>query len=296
MAVQVDDGGGACCAADRSARRRACTPARTPTRIEDGEAARAPHEVRRRRLRSKPTSIVFSAGIRPRDELARACGLDVGARGGIVIDDDCRTSDPNIYAIGECALWNGRIFGLVAPGYQMARIAARTHRSGAKPTAFTGADMSTKLKLLGVDVASHRRRARQPRRARAPTPSSTSASRSTRSWSSTPTASSCSAACWSATPPTTARWLQMMLERHRAAGASGRPDPAGGSGGAGAPPAIGAGRAAGYGADLLLQQRLEGRDLCAPIEARLHDRRRAQDQDQGRHAPAAAARRWSRRS
>ena len=67
---------------------------------------------------------MFSAGIRPRDELARACGLAVGERGGIAIDGDCRTSDPNIYAIGECALWNGRIFGLVAPGYQMARIAA----------------------------------------------------------------------------------------------------------------------------------------------------------------------------
>src|SRR6185312_6369098 len=68
--------------------------------------------------------IVFSAGIRPRDELARAAGLSVGERGGIVIDDTCRTSDPSIYAIGECALWRGKIFGLVAPGYQMAQVAA----------------------------------------------------------------------------------------------------------------------------------------------------------------------------
>ena len=97
--------------------------------------------------------IVFSAGIRPRDELARAAGLEVGERGGIVIDDACRTSDPNIYAIGECALWRGRIFGLVAPGYQMARVAA-ARIAGASDAAFTGADMSTKLKLLGVDVAS----------------------------------------------------------------------------------------------------------------------------------------------
>ena len=100
--------------------------------------------------------IVFSAGIRPRDELARLSGLKMGERGGIVIDDDCRTSDENIYAIGECALWNGRIFGLVAPGYEMARIVASTIKtSGGEPAQqFKGADMSTKLKLLGVDVAS----------------------------------------------------------------------------------------------------------------------------------------------
>src|ERR1700675_3657803 len=53
--------------------------------------------------------IVFSAGIRPRDEIARISGLDVGARGGIVVDDSCRTSDADIYAIGECALWNGQV-------------------------------------------------------------------------------------------------------------------------------------------------------------------------------------------
>ncbi|RYE97675.1 MAG: nitrite reductase (NAD(P)H), partial [Oxalobacteraceae bacterium] len=69
--------------------------------------------------------IVFSAGIRPRDELARQAGLELGARGGIVIDGQCLTSDPHIYAIGECALWSGQLFGLVAPGYDMARTAAR---------------------------------------------------------------------------------------------------------------------------------------------------------------------------
>ncbi|OIJ39580.1 nitrite reductase large subunit NirB [Massilia timonae] len=96
--------------------------------------------------------IVFSAGIRPRDELARACGLEIGPRGGIVIDDRCQTSDPHVYAIGECALWNGQLFGLVAPGYDMARTAAR-HLAGTE-CGFAGADMSTKLKLMGVDVAS----------------------------------------------------------------------------------------------------------------------------------------------
>ena len=96
--------------------------------------------------------IVFSAGIRPRDELARKAGLAIGSRGGIVIDSRCLSTDPHVYAIGECALWNGQLFGLVAPGYDMARTCAR-HILGLD-AAFAGADMSTKLKLMGVDVAS----------------------------------------------------------------------------------------------------------------------------------------------
>ncbi|MFJ9414211.1 nitrite reductase large subunit NirB [Streptomyces sp. NPDC101227] len=97
--------------------------------------------------------VIFSAGVRPRDQLARDCGLAVGERGGIVIDEQCRTSDPAVYAIGECALASdGRVYGLVAPGYDMARTAADTLAGGAG--SFTGADLSTKLKLLGVDVAS----------------------------------------------------------------------------------------------------------------------------------------------
>ncbi|BES69260.1 nitrite reductase large subunit NirB [Marinobacter nanhaiticus D15-8W] len=97
--------------------------------------------------------IVFSAGIRPQDTLARASGLEIGERGGIIIDDQCTTSDPQIFAIGECALWDNRIFGLVAPGYTMARtLAARLNQDS--EASFAGADMSTKLKLLGVDVGS----------------------------------------------------------------------------------------------------------------------------------------------
>ena len=98
--------------------------------------------------------VVFSAGIRPRDELARACGLQVGERGGIVIDSECRTSAPDVYAIGECALWGGKVYGLVAPGYEMARITAKQILAADDATEFNGADMSTKLKLMGVDVAS----------------------------------------------------------------------------------------------------------------------------------------------
>lgn len=97
--------------------------------------------------------IVFSAGIRPRDELARNHHLALGARGGIAIDNYCRTSDHDIYAIGECAVWQEQIFGLVAPGYEMARVAAQ-HIAGSTQAVFMGADMSTKLKLMGVDVAS----------------------------------------------------------------------------------------------------------------------------------------------
>uniref|UniRef100_UPI00301622D6 FAD-dependent oxidoreductase n=1 Tax=Leclercia sp. M50 TaxID=3081258 RepID=UPI00301622D6 len=96
--------------------------------------------------------VVFSAGIRPQDALARSCGLTLGERGGIAIDNQCRTSDSDVFAIGECALWEGKIYGLVAPGYQMARVASAA--LAGEENAFMGADMSTKLKLLGVDVAS----------------------------------------------------------------------------------------------------------------------------------------------
>ncbi|GAB3478044.1 nitrite reductase large subunit NirB [Marinomonas epiphytica] len=98
--------------------------------------------------------ILFSAGIRPQDALAKQSGLALGERGGIVIDNQCLTSDSDIYAIGECALWNNRIFGLVAPGYTMAKIAAKHLLDANTAESFTGADMSTKLKLLGCDVGS----------------------------------------------------------------------------------------------------------------------------------------------
>ncbi|HZG02870.1 MAG TPA: nitrite reductase large subunit NirB [Streptomyces sp.] len=104
--------------------------------------------------------VVFSAGVRPRDQLARDCGLEVGERGGIVVDERCRTSDPAVYAIGECAkAVDGMVYGLVAPGYEMAQVGAEAVAEavagqGRATRSFTGADTSTKLKLLGVDVAS----------------------------------------------------------------------------------------------------------------------------------------------
>ncbi|TAK70766.1 MAG: nitrite reductase large subunit [Actinomycetota bacterium] len=96
--------------------------------------------------------VVFSAGIRPRDELARQSQLPVAPRGGIAVDLGCRTEDPAVYAIGECAAVDGRCYGLVAPGYAQAEVVVDRILGGS--ATFPGADMSTKLKLLGVDVAS----------------------------------------------------------------------------------------------------------------------------------------------
>jgi len=152
MALQVDDGGGAVLRRKIEALGVRVHIGKNTREITDGSAAR--HVMQFADGSSLETDvIVFSAGIRPRDELARSAGLTVGDRGGIVIDNLCRTSDPNIYAIGECALWQGKVFGLVAPGYQMAQVVA-AQLTGKNDVVFAGADMSTKLKLLGVDVAS----------------------------------------------------------------------------------------------------------------------------------------------
>ncbi|WP_027017052.1 nitrite reductase large subunit NirB [Comamonas composti] len=152
MAAQMDDGGA------RMLRQRIeqlglqVHVGRNTVAITDG--ARARH-----RLQFDDGShleadmIVFSAGIRPRDELARQCALAIGPRGGVQVDEHCRSSDAHVYAIGECASWREQVFGLVAPGYEMARVAAR-HLGGDAAAVFAGADSSTRLKLLGVEVAS----------------------------------------------------------------------------------------------------------------------------------------------
>ena len=152
MPVQVDDAGGLTLKTEIEALGVAVHTSKSTTEIvsQDGRV----HKMLFADNSELQTDmIVFSAGIRPRDEIARQCGLTIGDRGGIVINDHCQTSDSDIYAIGECALYQNRIYGLVAPGYTMATVAADNL---CKPgsNAFTGADMSTKLKLLGVDVAS----------------------------------------------------------------------------------------------------------------------------------------------
>lgn len=105
--------------------------------------------------------VIVSAGIKPRDELARQAGIEIGERGGVVVDNHMKTKTDGIYAIGEIALHNNFIYGLIAPGYTMANVAAKSIAADLGiPTEdeelpeFTGADMSTKLKLLGCDVAS----------------------------------------------------------------------------------------------------------------------------------------------
>jgi len=98
--------------------------------------------------------LVISAGIRPRDELGSTCGLEMGTRGGIVVNNKMQTSDPAIFAIGEVALYNQMIYGLVAPGYEMAEVAAAQIVEETETLMSAEIDMSTKLKLIGVDVAS----------------------------------------------------------------------------------------------------------------------------------------------
>lgn len=151
MAVQLDEGGAAMLRSKIEALGVMIHTSKNTQKIVDGD--QAIHKMCFADGEELETDIVlFSAGIRPRDDIARESFIEVGQRGGIVIDNQCLTSDPDIYAIGECALWNNQIFGLVAPGYQMARtVVAHLEQ---KEAAFLGADMSTKLKLMGVDVAS----------------------------------------------------------------------------------------------------------------------------------------------
>ncbi|MCD9143585.1 NAD(P)/FAD-dependent oxidoreductase [Streptomyces albireticuli] len=100
--------------------------------------------------------VVFSAGIRPRDDLAEQAGLRRAERGGFLVDNRLRTEDDRVWAVGECAAVEGRCYGLATPGYQMAKVVVEQLLDGddAAGSVFDGADMSTKLKLLGVDVAS----------------------------------------------------------------------------------------------------------------------------------------------
>jgi nitrite reductase (NADH) large subunit len=157
MAVQLDAGGG------RALRRRIEA---MDIDVRTGLAAtgvRATHDGRVAGLEFGDGApavdaevVIFAAGVRPRDELARVAGLELGERGGVRVDDGCATSDPHVWAIGECAAHRGgRPYGLVAPGYQMAEVLARrlAGEGDGGPT-FTTPDLSTKLKLLGVDVAS----------------------------------------------------------------------------------------------------------------------------------------------
>ena len=152
MAVQLDDAGGALLKAKIEKLGVTVHTAKNTQAIQDGES-----QVHRMVFGDgsvlETDLIVFGAGIRPQDSLARDCDLALGPNGGVKINNLCQTSDPAIYAVGECAAWNGKVFGLVAPGYLMAKAAAQgISQSGYAQ--FKGSHTSTKLKLLGVDVAS----------------------------------------------------------------------------------------------------------------------------------------------
>jgi nitrite reductase (NADH) large subunit len=152
LALQVDDGGGAMLRRHIEALGIQVHTGVLTDHIEADETGNVARVVFKDGASIDTDVLVFSAGVRPRDEVARACGLDIAERGGVVVDETCRTSDPCVYAIGECASIGGRVYGLVGPGYAMADVLAQTLAE--QPAAFTGADTSTKLKLLGVDVAS----------------------------------------------------------------------------------------------------------------------------------------------
>jgi nitrite reductase (NADH) large subunit len=155
MAQQIDEGGGALLAGivtdlgisvhvgtgteSIEAVERPDGSASARVRLTDGEVIDA-------------SVVIFAAGIRPRDELAAAAGLTLAERGGVLTDLSCQTSDPDIYAVGEVAAIEGRCYGLVGPGYTSAEVVVDRLLGGAAE--FPEADMSTKLKLLGVDVAS----------------------------------------------------------------------------------------------------------------------------------------------
>jgi nitrite reductase (NADH) large subunit len=151
MAAQLDDGGAALLKSKIEALGISVLTSKNTTKIVDGDVCK--HKmIFADGGELEADMILYSAGIRPRDEIAADCGLKIADRGGVVVNDQCLTSDEDIYAIGECASWNGQMFGLVAPGYAMARTVVG--QLAGEATSFTGADMSTKLKLNGVDVAS----------------------------------------------------------------------------------------------------------------------------------------------
>jgi len=94
--------------------------------------------------------VVMAVGIRPNTELAKDAGLD--ANRGILVGDDMRTSDPDIFALGECVEHRGQCYGLVAPLYEMAAVLADRLTGG--KSIYEGSVTATKLKVTGIDLYS----------------------------------------------------------------------------------------------------------------------------------------------
>lgn len=95
-------------------------------------------------------TVIMATGIRPNMELALAAGMNVGR--GIKVNNAMQTSDPDVYAVGECAEHNGQVYGLVTPGYEQAQVAA-FNLSG-KQSNYTGSIAATELKVVGQSVFS----------------------------------------------------------------------------------------------------------------------------------------------
>jgi nitrite reductase (NADH) large subunit len=154
MAVQIDEGGGALLRGlvENLGVTVHCGTATARVRTDPGTGQAAGVELSDGSVIESPV-VVFATGVRARDQLAREAGLDIGPRGGVVVGESCQSvSDPRIWAVGEVACVDGAVYGLVAPGYAMAETVADRLAGGA--AVFPGADLSAKLKLLGVDVAS----------------------------------------------------------------------------------------------------------------------------------------------
>jgi nitrite reductase (NADH) large subunit len=96
--------------------------------------------------------VVISAGIRANSDLAKECGLTVER--GIVIDDQMRTDDPAVFAVGECAQHRGVVYGLVAPIWEQTKVLAKVLTAVDATATYTGSKIATKLKVMGVELAS----------------------------------------------------------------------------------------------------------------------------------------------
>ena len=210
-----------------------------------------------------------------------------------MINGDCRTSDESIYAIGECAAYEGRVFGLVAPGYQMARIAA-ARVLGTEGEVFAGADMSTKLKLLGVDVGSIGDAHARPAGARV----YSFFDQRSEVYKKLVVDAEGKKLIGAVLVGDTSDYSHVAPDGRECDATAGKPGDHAVSGerrrSAGAPPANALAALPDNSADLLVQQRLEGRRCARP--SRRAARRSARSRPRPRPAPpAAAARRWSRR-
>ena len=95
--------------------------------------------------------VVMAVGIRPNSTLGKAAGLTVNR--GIVVDDEMRTSDADVFAVGECVEHRGQCYGLVAPLFEMAKVIAARLTNDPAPR-YEGSFLSTKLKVTGVDLFS----------------------------------------------------------------------------------------------------------------------------------------------